>query len=145
MTWVSGGRVKETTITTGLGDVALLGAVTGFRAFSAIAANGDTVFYVIASLTEWEEGYGTWVTGNTLQRTRVRSSSNGGALVNFSAGAKDVWCDFPGDHGTQHPQIRTQTDDRFIPPDASVVVADRYEIAVGKTLEIGVGGTLEIT
>ena len=37
----SGDRVKETATTTGTGDLTLLGAVTGFRAFSAICINLD--------------------------------------------------------------------------------------------------------
>lgn len=145
MSWVSGDRVKETTATTGTGDIALAGAVAGFRAFSAIAANGDTVYYAIVGATEWEVGYGTWVTGNTLQRTQVVASSNAGALVNFSAGSKDVWNNYPAAHGLDHPQMRVQTIDRFLPPDTSLVVSQSYEVAAGKTLELGVGAVLEIT
>lgn len=146
MVWVSGDRVKETTTTTGTGDIALAGAASQFRAFSAIAANGDTVFYAIVgqSGTEWEVGYGTWVTGNTLQRTQVLTSSNAGALVNFSAGTKDVFCDFPGDNTVAHPQRKTQTEDRILPPGSSIYAVDEYEIAATKELEVGDDATLEI-
>lgn len=94
MAHVTGDRVKETTTTTGTGAVTLAGAVSGFRAFSAIAANGDTVYYAIVhqSAAEWETGLGTWNTGGTLTRTFVIESSNAGALVNFSAGTKNVIC-----------------------------------------------------
>src|SRR6185436_6212020 len=97
MTWVAGDRVKETTTTTGTGDITLAGAVSQFRAFSDVAANGDRIHYAIVgqSGTEWEVGLGTWVAGNTLQRTNVMASSNAGALVNFAAGTKDVFGDFP--------------------------------------------------
>lgn len=89
-------RVKETTTVTGTGTATLLGAATGYQSFSAIG-NGNTTYYVIAGqgTSEWEVGLGTWATGNTLARTTVITSSNAGSLVNFSAGTKDVWCDYP--------------------------------------------------
>jgi hypothetical protein len=41
-------------------------------------------------------GIGTYTSsGTTLSRDTVLSSSNGGLLVNFSAGTKDVWVDYP--------------------------------------------------
>lgn len=90
-------RIKETTTTTGVGVLALAGAVSGFRAFSAKFANGDTTFYTIyhSSSGAWEVGLGTWATGNTLARTVILDSSNAGAAVNFAAGTKDVFCTFP--------------------------------------------------
>ena len=64
-------RVKETTTTTGTGNITLAGAVAGFRAFSAVLANNDTTLYAIVAQTpgEWEVGVGTWLTGGTLVRT----------------------------------------------------------------------------
>lgn len=87
-------RVKETTTVTGTGTATLLGAQTGYQSFSVIG-NGNTTYYVIAGTTEWEVGLGTWSTGNTLARNTVLASSNSGSLVSFSAGTKDVWCDYP--------------------------------------------------
>lgn len=88
-------RVRETTATTGTGTVTLAGAVTGFQTFSAIG-NGNTTYYTIALGTEWEVGVGTYTSsGTTLSRDTVLASSNSGSLVNFSAGSKDVWCDYP--------------------------------------------------
>lgn len=105
MAHVAGDRVKETTTTTGTGAITLAGAASGFRAFSAIATNGDTVYYCIAhqSAAEWETGLGTWGTGGTLTRTTVIASSNGGAAVNFSAGTKDVFC---GPIATEESKLR---------------------------------------
>jgi hypothetical protein len=41
-------------------------------------------------------GIGTYTSsGTTLSRDTVLASSNGGSLVNFSAGTKDVFCDYP--------------------------------------------------
>jgi len=90
-------RVRETTTTTGTGSVTLAGALTGFQTFSAAVGDGNTTYYVIAGqgTSAWEVGIGTYASaGNTLARTTVLSSSNGGSLVNFSAGTKDVWVDY---------------------------------------------------
>ncbi len=87
-------RVLETTTTTGTSTITLAGAVTGYRAFSAVAtADGDMFSYVIAGGTEWEIGIGTRASATTFSRTSVTASSNAGALVNFSAGTKEVWMD----------------------------------------------------
>lgn len=97
MAFVLADRVKETTTTTGTGTVTLLGAVTAYQSFSAIG-NGNTTYYTIAGQTgsEWEVGIGTYTSsGTTLSRDTVLASSNSGSLVNFSAGTKDVWCDYP--------------------------------------------------
>jgi hypothetical protein len=90
-------RVNETSTTTGTGTFTLAGAVTGFQSFSAIG-NGNTTYYtiVLQGGTEWEVGLGTYTSsGTTLSRTTVLSSSNSGSLVNFSAGTKNVFCDYP--------------------------------------------------
>lgn len=89
-------RVKETTTTTGTAAIALGGAQTGFRSFSSAYAVGDSVPYAVSSSggSEWEVGYGTF-TGTTITRDTVLASSNSNALVNFSAGTKDVFATFP--------------------------------------------------
>lgn len=92
-------RVKDTTTTTGTGTITVSGtAPAGYEAFATAYAVGDTrIPYAISSAggTEWEVGYGTLVTSTTLSRDEVTASSNSDALVNFSAGTKDVWVDFP--------------------------------------------------
>lgn len=97
MAFVLADRVRETTTTTGTGTVTLAGAVTGFQTFAAIG-NANTTYYTIAGLgtSEWEVGIGTYTSvGTTLARNTVLASSNAGSLVNFSAGTKDVFCDYP--------------------------------------------------
>lgn len=98
-------RVRETTTTTGTGALSL-SAVTGFRRFSAVGAADDTVFYAVSSegSSEWEVGLGTIGASNTLARTTVLASSNAGALVNFSAGAKQVFLTDPA--ATRVPAAR---------------------------------------
>lgn len=88
-----GERIKETTITTGTGDVTLAGAVSGYKAFSTICEDLDTFGYTIDDgLGNWEVGRGKYVaSGTKLSRVTVVSSSNAGALVNFGAGAKNVF------------------------------------------------------
>ena len=142
----SGDRVKETTTTTGTGDIALLGAVAQFQAFSAVCANADMAMYAIVgqSGTEWEVGYGQWQTGNTLVRSLVLGSSNAGALVAFSAGTKDVFNTWPGFNGIFPPATHVINDNALIAADAGTYIPRYLEIAAGKTLEIGAGGDLEI-
>lgn len=99
MAHVTGDRVKEISITTGAGTLTLSGAVSKYRAFSSIASNGDTLYYAIVHRTaeEWEVGTGTW-SSNTLARTSIYSSSNGGSAVSLSAGVKDVFCVTPAEN-----------------------------------------------
>jgi hypothetical protein len=99
MALVLADRVQETTTTTGTGSVTLLGAVTGFQSF-AVIGNTNTTFYTIADQggANWEVGIGTYsTTGPTLARTTVLSSSNGGALVPFTAGTKTVFVTYPSE------------------------------------------------
>ena len=96
MALVISDRVKETTTTTGTGTVTLAGAVTGFRAFSAVLSNSDTTYYAIVGANQFEVGIGTYTSG-TLSRDTVLSSSNSNALVEFSAGSKNVFITQPAD------------------------------------------------
>jgi hypothetical protein len=108
-------RVKETTTTTGTGTITLAGASTGYQSFSAIG-NGNTTYYTIAGQTssEWEVGIGTYTSsGTTLSRTTVLSSSNGGALVNFSAGTKDVFVTYPAGKAVYGDETDTAYEAQF--------------------------------
>lgn len=87
-------RVQETSSTTGTGSYTLAGAATGFRAFSAVCADGDTAFYAATEGSGWEVGVGTFSAG-TLARTTILASSNAGAAVNWSAGTRDVFLTVP--------------------------------------------------
>jgi hypothetical protein len=92
-------RVKETTNTTGTGDLTLDGAGTGYQSFSAVG-DGNTTYYAVSSVlgTEWEVGIGTYTaSGTTLSRDTILDSSNSGSAVNFSAGTKDVYVVAPAD------------------------------------------------
>ena len=90
-------RVKETTITTSTGTLDLGGAATGFQTFVDGILTTNTTAYLITDNTDWEIGIGTVTSGkpDTLSRDTVKASSNGGALVNWGAGTKDVACVLP--------------------------------------------------
>jgi hypothetical protein len=86
-----GDRVRETTATTGTGNITLGGAVAGFTSFSSVLSNSDTTFYAMIGSNQWEVGVGTYVSAsNIIQRTTVLASSNNGSLVNFTSGTKNV-------------------------------------------------------
>lgn len=86
-------RVKESTTTTGTGNITIAGAATQYVAFSSVYAINETFPYAIVgqSSTEWETGYGTLLSSTTFARTVVVASSNSNALVSFTAGTKDVF------------------------------------------------------
>lgn len=81
-------------------DVPLAGAVTGYRAFSAVCASGDTVHYCLRAVDivgrptgDWEIGRGQFVNTSgvyTLKRTAIFASSNAGSAVAFAEGFKHV-------------------------------------------------------
>jgi hypothetical protein len=99
MALVINDRVRETTTVTGTNDATLLGAVTGFQAFSVIG-NGNTTYYTISDQSggNWEVGIGTYSSvGPTLARTTILSSSNSGSIVSFPAGTKDVFVTYPSE------------------------------------------------
>jgi hypothetical protein len=97
MAHVTGDRVKDTTTTTGTGNITVSGsAPTGFRTLSAVATvDGDTLFIAIVGGSEWETSLATRVSANVYTRTTILASSNAGAAVNFSAGTKDVFITLP--------------------------------------------------
>lgn len=87
-------RVRSTTTTTGTGTLTLAGALdSSYKAFGDVLANGDKCHYEIrVAGVLFEIGLGTYtVSGTTLSRDTVLSSSNSGALVSLPAGVKDVW------------------------------------------------------
>jgi hypothetical protein len=92
-------RVRETTTVTGTSDAVLLGAVTGFQSFAAIG-DGNTCYYTISDQSgpNFEVGIGTYSSaGPTLARNTILESSNGGSIVPFPAGIKDVFVTYPAE------------------------------------------------
>ena len=76
-------RVRETTATTGTGDITPSGAVARYRSF---ASSGLTAGVLVPYLIEvpsgaWEIGNGTYTATGTIQRTTVEDSSTGSVLT----------------------------------------------------------------
>ena len=97
-------RVKENSSTTGTGTFTLTGAQVGFQSF-AVVGNANTTYYTIQNpgTSEWEVGVGTYTSANTtIARTTVLSSSNANAVVNFSAGVKDVFVTYPAERAVYY-------------------------------------------
>jgi hypothetical protein len=91
-------RVKETSTSTGTGNITLAGAVTGFITFNSafgfdIPPNAVRFRYVIegGTTSEWEVGVGYLSAAATLVREEVLESSNSDALVSFSSGTQTVF------------------------------------------------------
>ena len=86
--------VRETSSTTGTGSYSLNGAAAGYRTFAAGIGSGNTCPYAAGDGTDWEVGIGTVTAGapDTLARTTVLASSNGGAAVAWSSGARTLVC-----------------------------------------------------
>lgn len=81
-------RIKETSTTTGTGDLILAGAVSQFQTFASRYSNGDNFYYCIADQvgTSWETGVGTFNSGaNSISRTAVLESTNSNSAVNFTS------------------------------------------------------------
>ena len=92
MSFVFADRVKETSTSVGLSSFTLDGPASGFRTFQSGIGNGNQCYYAIENDadTSWEVGIGT-VSGASLARDAVLSSSNAGLPVNFAAGTKQVF------------------------------------------------------
>ena len=130
-------RVKETTAVVGTGTATLLGAAIGFQSF-AVVGNGNTTYYCIADQggANWEVGLGTYtLSGTTLARTTVLSSSNAGALVSFTSGTKDVFVTYPSERSVHQDQTLTA----YVPQVAASngLVLNNATIAASYTLPTG--------
>ena len=86
-------RVKETTTTTGTGNITLAGAVANFVTFTSVVGLNQPFTYCIEDVTNtaWEVGLGYLSGTTTLVRQTVYASSNAAALVNLAAGTKNVF------------------------------------------------------
>lgn len=140
MALVLADRVQETTITTGTGTITLAGATTGYQSF-AVIGNGNTTFYTIADQggANWEVGIGTYTaSGTTLSRDTVLASSNGGALVNFTAGTKTAFVTYPAEKSVNLDSAGNVN----IP---NQLVIENTALTTSNTSNLVVGGPLSFT
>lgn len=92
-------RVKQTSVTTGIGAYSLVAPGTNARAFSAAYSTGDKLWYCCSDGSNVEIGRGTLTTGapDTISRDTIIFSSNSNAAVNWAAGTRDIYpIIFPG-------------------------------------------------
>src|SRR6056300_244729 len=88
-------RVKETSITTGTGDVFLKGSFGAFQTFNTGIGDGNTTYYTIENNSRWEVGQGVYTaSSNSISRDVVFDSSAGGSKINLE-GASIVFCTLP--------------------------------------------------
>lgn len=91
-------NVREGSVTEGTGDFVTSGGITSpggvivGRRLADVLTESDTFDYTIfhTTINEWEIGVGTYIGPNTFSRN-PSSSSNGGSLVSFSPGSKQVF------------------------------------------------------
>ena len=135
MAFIIADRVRESSVSTGTGNFTLAGAVTGYQTFASVMATSDTTFYTIADQggANWEVGIGTFTSPSTLARTTILSSSNGGSVVTFTAGTKDVFISLPAGRTVQSVDGGTTG---LTPSSASYGV-----VSLAGTLVAGNGGT----
>jgi hypothetical protein len=104
MAFITADRVKDTSTTTGTGNITVSGsAAFGYQTFSNVLAIGDTFYYCVQSpgTGDWEVGVGTYTSVNTFVRTTVLASSNGNSLVSFSSDTKNVFMTLAADKTLQ--------------------------------------------
>jgi hypothetical protein len=133
-------RVKETTTTTGTGDITLAGASAGFQAFSVIG-NANTTYYAIKSGNNWEVGLGTYtLSGTVLARTTVLESSNSGSAITL-AGTSDVFCTYPAVESNNGIVMNNTTVNKTFtfPTDRSGMSVGPVTIATGVTITVPSG------
>ena len=162
MAFVIKDRVREATTSTGTTTITLAGAVTGFNTFASIG-NGNSTYYTIAGQTgsEWEVGIGTYTSsGTTLSRDTVLDNYLGTtALVNFSAGTKDVFCTYPaekasyvnptqliygGDNGAVFLTAQSITTNAVIPAGYNGIVASTLTVANGASITVPDGSVVVV-
>lgn len=141
MALVTADRVRETTTTTGTGQLTLAGAVVGYRTLASQMSNNDTCYYAISHQTanEWECGLGTYNSTNKMTRTTVHASSNSNNAVNFSAGTKDVFITLTK---TQMDTLATLTGTQTL---TNKTISGASNTVTNVSLSTGVTGTLPLT
>ena len=100
MALVINDRVKETSTTSGTGNITLAGvsAGQGNVTFNSAIGTGNTTYYCIFEQGSnlFEIGLGTLSGSTTLERTTVINNSSGStSKISFSGATLDVFCTMP--------------------------------------------------
>lgn len=91
-------RVKESSTTSGSGDIFFSSPFRGFQTFASGIGHNNTTYYTIENGKNYEIGIGVYDSGNnSLSRNLVLESSNNDQLVNLTD-ASIVFCTYPAYH-----------------------------------------------
>ena len=90
-----GDRIRQNTLSTGVGGVSLIGDIPGFQRFSDVLSSGDLTYYVIEENDKFEVGVGVYGSDN-IERFHVLSSSNNGSKIELG-GSGAVFITYPSD------------------------------------------------
>lgn len=91
-------RVKQTSLTSGFGDVLLNDTFGGFQSFQEAIGDGNSTYYTIENGVQFEIGIGTYTaTSNTLSRDFILVSSNNNLKIALDGGISIVFCTYPAD------------------------------------------------
>lgn len=94
MAFILADRVKETSVTSGLGSVVLNGPFGGFQSFAAAIGNNNSTYYAIENESQWEVGIGTYSAGsNSISRDQVLASSNSNNKITLN-GVSIIFCTY---------------------------------------------------
>ena len=86
-------RIKQTTTSTGTGDISFTGTPVGFASFGSVLSDGDVTYYAIEENDKWEIGVGTYGSDNMV-RSYVLASSNSDNRINLG-GSGVVFITYP--------------------------------------------------
>ena len=86
-------RIKQTTTSTGTGDISFTGTPVGFASFGSVLSDGDVTYYAIEENDKWEVGIGTYGSDNMV-RSHILASSNSDNAVNLG-GSGVVFITYP--------------------------------------------------
>ena len=129
-------RVKESSITTGSGALALSGPYGGFQSFSNGIGDGNTTFYAIENGVQWEVGEGVYTQStNSLSRDRVFDSSSAGSLIPLT-GVSVVFCTLPAS------QVSIEDDGQIV---SSGVFAESGVINLLYTQDLDVSNNITVS
>ncbi len=123
-------RVKESSLSTGVGAVTLNGPVAGYQAFSGVLSSGDQTYYTIVNNQAWEVGVGTY-SSSSISRDTILSSSTG-SKINLS-GQSFVFIAYPAEKS-----VYRNLNDQVVVTQSGIIFNDG---TVQTTAASGIGGS----
>jgi hypothetical protein len=92
-------RIRETSLTSGSGDININDTFGGFHSFASGVGSGNQTYYAIENGINFEIGLGTYTSSNAITRDVVFDSSDpSGNKINLDGGASVVFCTYPATH-----------------------------------------------